>query len=165
MRAVKLTGALPDPQEVTGHVIRVTGARVDPGKRALVIHGECLVGGVELNPLEFVRVRATGMHERESAINVTGHEFITLTRHRVTNKVLVPCVDLSQIRESAHGECTNKIKCRARSVVGTKQSFWIGSAGTSFEFKCINGISEIGGHFDSVANFNCLTSGLEVLAG
>ena len=43
VRAVELAGALADPEEVAGHVVRQLRARVDAGQRELVVEQQRLV--------------------------------------------------------------------------------------------------------------------------
>ena len=58
MGAVELAGALADPDEVAGDVVRQLGAAVDPGHRVLVLQDQRLVAGVEVDAVELVGVGA-----------------------------------------------------------------------------------------------------------
>ncbi|CAB4928128.1 unannotated protein [freshwater metagenome] len=61
--SIELAGALADPQEMTGNVVRQAGTRVDAGQGSFVVDRQCLVCGIELDPLKLIGVGAARMHE------------------------------------------------------------------------------------------------------
>ena len=101
MRAVELPGALTDPDHVRGDVVGQPGARVDAGQRALVVEQQRLVAGVELDPVELLRVGPAGVHERQRAVDLAGQPLVALPGRDSAHEVLVPGVDLAQVGVAA----------------------------------------------------------------
>ncbi|MBG9885452.1 hypothetical protein ABE10_02390, partial [Bacillus toyonensis] len=103
VRAVQLTSALPDPEEVRRGVVGSPGPRVDPGHRTLVVHQEALVPGEELHTAQLLEVRAGRLHELDRTVDLSRHPLIALVG-RVLCEALVPRVHLAEIGEASLGE-------------------------------------------------------------
>ena len=95
VRTVQLSGPLPHPDEVPGHVIRLLRPGVDAGQRLLVVQDEHLVTGVQVDPLERLRVHARRVHERHRPVDLAGHPLVALTGTRLADEVLVPGMHLA----------------------------------------------------------------------
>ncbi len=100
VRAVDLTGALTDPQEVPGHVVGQTRTRIDAGERAFVLEEQRLVGGVELRGPQSLEVRAARVHEADRPIDLAGGLLVALVAGVRGEETAVPFVDQPQVGEA-----------------------------------------------------------------
>ena len=163
VRPIELARALPHPQEVAGHVVGQTRARVDAREGPLIIEAERLVRGVELDALELLRVGAAGLHEGQRAVDVGGETVVELPGRRLAHEVLVPRVHLAQVGVATLRECTDEVECRAGGVVGAHHARGVGATRRSVEGDLVDGIAEVAGQFDPVADLGGLAARLEVL--
>ena len=104
MRAVELTGALADPQQVGRAVVPVVGEAVAPGERLLVAEDQRLVRRVEVDLVELVlgvEVDAAGGHEAQRAVDLAGERLVAAALGAGVDELEVPRVHARQVGEAA----------------------------------------------------------------
>ena len=165
MRAVELAGALTDPEEVAGDVVRRLGARVDPGHRVLVVEEQPLVAGVEVDAVELVGIGPDRLHEGQGPVDLGGHHLVALAHRRLAHEVGVPGVHLAQVCVAAGHEGTNQVEGRGRGVVDVHQPLRIGHAGLGGEVEAVDGVAAVGRQGQPLPGLEVGRARLGVLAG
>ena len=160
VRAIRIPGPLTDPHQMSGEVVWQAGADVDPGKRPLVVEQERLVAGVELHPVELLRVSAAGLHERERTIDLAGELLVALPGRALRHEVLIPGVRLVEVGVAAAGERPAEVQSPGGAVVRLQQSRRVGSPRLGCELEVVHGIASIGRELDAVPRFGGARSGL-----
>ncbi|CAM3831476.1 hypothetical protein NOZE110980_16960 [Nocardioides zeicaulis] len=163
--AVELAGALADPHEVGGHVVRQVGARVDARQRLLVLQQQGLVAGVEVDPVELVGVGADGLHEGQRALDLVGHCLVALAEGRGLHEVGVPGVHLAQVGVAARDEGAHEVEGGGRVVVDLHEPLGVGDAGLGGEVVAVDGVAAVGRERHAVAGLLVGAARLGVLAG
>ncbi len=143
VRTVELAGALPDPEEVRARVDRGAVARVDARHRALVVHEQTLVRGVELHPAQFVEVGSGRLHELHGAVDLFRETLVPLVR-RVRRESLVPGVHLPEVGETTLRERTDQVQRRCGRVVPLHEAPRIGLAGLGREVVAVDDVAAVG---------------------
>ncbi len=165
VRAVQLPGPLADPDEVTGGVVRLPGAGVDPGQGVLVLQDQRLVAGVEVDGPEHVVVDAAGHHEGQGSIDLVGQVLVLHPGGGVLDEVGVPAVHAAQVREAAGDEGPGQIEDRRGGVVDAEQPLRIGLARLGGEGEPVHRIPAVRRQRDPFPGLARRAAGLGELAG
>ena len=161
---VELAGALADPDEVTGHVVRRVRAGVDPGQGVLVLEHQRLVAAVEVDAVELVGIGADRLHEGQRALDLAGHLLVALADRGLADEVGVPGVHLAEVGVPAGDEGADEVERRGRGVVDVHQR--CGSrVRTRGEVEAVHGVAAVRRQRDAVAGLEVGRPGLGVLAG
>ena len=164
--AVELAGALADPDEVAGDVVRQLGAAVDAGHRVLVLEDQRLVAGVEVDPVELVGVGADRLHEGQRAVDLGGHLLVAAADRGAEHEVGVPGVHLAQVGVPTGDEGAHEVQRRGRRVVDLHEPLRVGDArGLGGEVEAVDGVAAVGRQGDAVAGLEVRGARLGVLAG
>ena len=163
MRAVQVAGPLADPEQVRGGVVRESGAAVDAGQRPLELQQQPLVAGVELDPVELLRIGAARLHERQRPVDLAGELLVALPGRALRDEVLVPRVYLVQVGVATIGERPAEVQGARRGVVGAQQPGGVGAARLGRELEAVHGLAPVGGQLDPVARLGRARSGLREL--
>ena len=163
--AVELAGALADPDEVAGHVVRQLGAAVDAGHRVLVLQHQRLVAGVEVDAVELVGVGADRLHEVERAVDLGRHLLVLAAHLGTEHEVGVPGVHLAQVGVPAGDEGAHEVQRRRRRVVDLHEPLRVVGAGLGGELEAVDGVAAVGRQRDAVAGLEVGRAGLGVLPG
>ena len=150
VRAVQAPGALTDPDQMRGDVVRQSGAAVDAGQRPLVLQQEPLVAGVELDPVELLRVGAARLHERQRPIDLVGKLLVAPPGRALRHEVLVPSVHLVQVGIAAIRERAGEVQGDRRAVVRVQQPRGVGTARLGRELEAVHRLAAVGGQLDLV---------------
>ncbi|MGX1269451.1 hypothetical protein RKD18_002645 [Streptomyces phaeoluteigriseus] len=164
VRVVQLPGALPDPHHVRGDVVQAAGAGVDAGEGRLVVEEQRLVGGVELDGLELLRVGPAGVHEVERLVDLAGQLLVALAGRGRLDEVLVPGVDLAQVGVTAGGEGADQVQRGGGRVVHPLQALGVRDAGGLVEVEAVDRVTAVRRQGHAVAGLGVLGAGLGVLA-
>jgi hypothetical protein len=165
VRAVQLAGALTDPHHVPGDVVQVARTGVDPGQRRFVVEEQRLVGGVELDGLELLRVGPAGLHEVQRLVDLARQLLVALPGRRGLHEVLVPGVHLAQVGVAAGGEGADQVERGGGGVVHPLQALGVRDAGLLVEGEAVDRVAAVGRQGHAVTGLGALGAGLGVLAG
>ena len=163
--AVELAGALPDPDEVAGDVVRQLGAAVDAGHRVLVLEDQRLVAGVEVDAVELVGVGPDRLHEVQRAVDLGGHLLVAAADLGAEHEVGVPGVHLAQVGVPAGDEGAHEVQRRGRRVVDLHEPLRVRDARGLVEVEAVDGVAAVGRQGDAVAGLEVRGARLGVLAG
>ncbi len=152
VRVVQFAGALTDPEEVRGGVVREAGARIDAGQGALVVEQQRLVAGVELHALQRLEVGAAGRHELDGAVDVPRQRLVAGVG-RVFGEALVPLVHEAEVREAALGEGADQVQRGGGRVVGPEHPAGIVAAGFRGEVVPVDDVAAVRRKSHAVAGF------------
>jgi hypothetical protein len=164
VRAVELPGALADPQEVRRDVVRQARTRVDAGQGALVVEQQRLVAGVDVDPVELLRVGARGVHERQRPVDLAREALVAAPGRAVRDEVLVPGVDLAQVGVAALGEGAAEVQRHGGGVVGAQEASRIRGALLGGEAEAVDHVAAVRRELDAVAYLDRLGTRLGELA-
>ena len=100
MRAVQLTRAVADPQEMRRAAVPVAGGGIDPGQRLLVGQQQRLVADVEVGLAHVARGgagHAAGRHERQRLVDAVRQVLVARGQRRARGEIQVPAMHLVQV--------------------------------------------------------------------
>ena len=111
VRAVELTGAVTDPEEVGRQVVElgVVAVVVETQHRALVVQNQGLVAGKDLCLVQARIGDATRVHELQAAVDLGCQLLVACARGRSCDELAVPVVHLVQIGHTGAGERANQV--------------------------------------------------------
>ena len=165
MGVVELAGALTDPDEVAGHVVRQLGAAVDAGHRVLVLQHQRLVAGVEVDAVELVGVGADRLHEVQRAVDLGGHLLVLAADLGAEDEVGVPGVHLAQVGVPARDEGAHEVQGRRRCVVDLDEPLRVVCPRLGGELEAVDRVAAVRRQRHAVAGLEVGGAGLGVLAG
>ena len=119
--AVRLPGALADPEHVRRAVVPVPGERVAARQALLVVEHEALVARPDVDLVQLRRVHeidAAGTHEADRSLDLRGDDLVALSFRRARDELLVPHLHLRQVGEAALREGAKQIERGRGLVVG-----------------------------------------------
>ena len=97
----------------------------------LVLEQQCLVRGVEVDPVELVGVAgADRLHEGERAVDLGRHRLVVLAYGAVADELGVPGVHLAKVGVPTGGEGPHEVQRRGRRVVDVEQPLRVGRDAT-----------------------------------
>ena len=127
--AVRLPGALADPEHVRRAVVPVAGERVAARQALLVVEHEALVARPDVDLVQLRRVREVdpaGTHEADRPLDLRGDDLVALPFRRARDELLVPHLHLRQVGEAALREGAQQIERGRGLVVGLDHPLRIG---------------------------------------
>ena len=101
----------------------MTGVEID------LTHG----GGVE--------IYTAGFHERQSSVDPGGDRLVLASCRTRSYELLIPMVDLTQIRITPTGECAKQVQRRSRGLVCSQEPPWIGLSGAGLEVHLVDDVA------------------------
>ena len=168
MGAVRLPGAVADPEHVGRGVVPVAGQAVLPRHRLLVGQQQRLVGGEEAC-LTHVRagvgVDAARLHEPERGVDMVGQFLIALAGRTVGDEILRPAVHLVQVGIAAQGEGAQQVEGRGRLEIGLHHAARIRHARRFLEVDAVDDVAAVGRQGRVALGFGVRRARLGELAG
>ncbi|MNO59409.1 hypothetical protein D3C76_499970 [compost metagenome] len=152
--AVRLAGAVADPEHVRRAVVPVAGEAVAADEGFLVVQQQRLVGGEEADFTQLRRsVQAAGAHERQGFVDAVGELAVLLRQRRVGDEVEVPLVHLVQVGEAALGEGAQQVEGGGGLVIGLQQALRVRHAALLVEADGVDDVAAVGGQGDVADGF------------
>ena len=117
----------------------------------------------ELHPAELGVFGAAGVHEVQRPLDLGGQPFVALTRRRLTNKISIPTLHLTQISTAVLGEGSDEVQRGRAGLVDLQHPARIGPARGRLERQLVDRIAVVGREFHPIAVLYRLATRLEVL--
>ena len=152
MRAVRLTGAVADPDHVTGARDVLAGDRIHPRQRLFVFQQQRLVAGVKVHAGKFIRrvaVHPGCVHEVQGVGNPVRHLAVAFGLVML-GKAQRPGMHPVDIGETAGRERAQKVQGRRRLRVGLQHPLRVGDAGFGRGVEAVDDVALVGRHLDPV---------------
>ena len=155
MRAIRLTGAVADPDHVTGTSQPFARCRILTRQRLFIFEQQRLVAGVEIYGLKRVRavtVHTRRFHEIKRVADAVRH--ITVLGSLLTlGETQRPAMHLMHVRKTAGRERAQEVQRRRRLRVCLQHLCRIGNARLWCEIQIIDDVATVAGKLHAIHGF------------
>ena len=136
VRAVELTRAGTEPQQVGRAVVPVAGDAVAAGERFLVPEEQGFVGSEDVDLVQLqlgIEVDPARPHELERALDLARERFVATAFRTARDELLVPGLHTREVREATLGKRAEEVQRGRRLVVRLHQARRVGTASDGVE--------------------------------